>query len=94
MASVVHGPPSVELGDYVTLGSGAILQGHTLEEGTFKSGPIKVGDECTVGANTFINYDATMLKGSELKQDSFLMKGEQMPAGSVWGGNPARQLRG
>lgn len=84
----------VELGDYVTLGSGAILQGHTLEEGTFKSGPIKVGDECTVGANTFINYDATMLKGSELKQDSFLMKGEQMPAGSVWGGNPARQLRG
>lgn len=83
----------VEFGDYVTLGAGAILQGHTLEEGTFKSGAIRIGDACTVGANAFVNYDVEMLPGSELKQDSFLMKGEQIPAGAVWGGNPARQLR-
>ena len=84
----------VEFGDYVTLGAGAILQGHTLEEGTFKSGAIRIGDECTVGANCFVNYDVAMEPRSELRQDSFLMKGERVPAGAVWGGNPARQLRG
>ena len=83
----------VEIGDYVTLGSASILQGHTLEEGTFKSGPIRLGNEVTIASNTFLNYDVTMHDGSVLEPDSFLMKGEEVPAGAVWGGNPARQLR-
>jgi non-ribosomal peptide synthetase-like protein len=83
----------VELGDYVTIGGGAILQGHTMEDATFKSGRIVLGNDVTIGAGAFANYDVAMGDGAILEPDSFLMKGERVPAGSVWGGNPARQLR-
>ena len=84
----------VSLGDYVTLNAGATLQSHTLEEGAFKSGMITLGDDVTIGTNGYINYDAAIGDGARLEADSFLMKGEEVPAGSIWGGNPARQLRG
>jgi hypothetical protein len=29
--------------------------------------------------------------GSELDADSFLMKGEHVPPGALWGGNPATE---
>lgn len=82
----------VELGDYVTLSQGAILQGHTMEDATFKSGRIILGDDVTVGTAAFMNYDVTIHDGAAVKLDSFLMKGADVPARSTWGGNPARQL--
>ena len=30
--------------------------------------------------------------GAVLGADSFLMKGEEMPADALWGGNPARKM--
>jgi non-ribosomal peptide synthetase-like protein len=83
----------VSVGDYVTLNDLCMLEAHTMEDSTFKSDRIHIGDEVTVGLNAFVNYDVVMGKGSLLQPDSFLMKGEQVPAGAVWGGNPARQLR-
>ena len=84
----------VRIGDHVTLGAGSTLQSHTMEDQTFKSGPIVVGDDATLGTNSYTNYGAVVGDGALLLADSFLMKGEQVPPGAVWGGNPARQLRG
>jgi non-ribosomal peptide synthetase-like protein len=83
----------VQLGDHVTLSEGAILQGHTMEDAAFKSDRIVLGNDVSVGSMAFMNYGVVMGDGSILEPDSFLMKGEQVPGGSVWGGNPARQLR-
>jgi hypothetical protein len=33
-----------------------------------------------------------MREGAVLAADSFLMKGEEMPSGARWGGNPAREM--
>jgi hypothetical protein len=33
-----------------------------------------------------------MGEGAVLAADSFLMKGEEVPAGARWGGNPAREM--
>ena len=34
----------------------------------------------------------TMGDGAVLAPDSFLMKGEEIPPGERWGGNPAREM--
>jgi non-ribosomal peptide synthetase-like protein len=79
----------VQIGGEATLNAGCILQGHSLEGGAFKSGPIVVGDRCTIGTGAFAHYGVTMGDGAVLEADSFLMKGEHLAPGSRWLGNPA-----
>jgi len=83
----------VEIGDHVTLNPGATMQSHSLEDGTFKSDHIKIGDRCTLGVESFVHYGVVMADDVVLEGDAFLMKGEEPRPGSVWVGNPARQVR-
>ena len=79
----------VRIGSEATLNAGSILQGHSLEDGTFKSGYITIGARSTVGTGAFVHYGVTLGDGAVLGADSFLMKGEHVPPGSWWQGNPA-----
>jgi non-ribosomal peptide synthetase-like protein len=79
----------VRIGSECTLNAGSILQGHSLEDGTFKSGYITVGARCTIGTGAFVHYGVNLGDGAVLDADSFLMKGEHVPPGSRWLGNPA-----
>ncbi|HEY1573797.1 MAG TPA: Pls/PosA family non-ribosomal peptide synthetase [Pseudonocardiaceae bacterium] len=83
----------VTIGDDVTLNAGSIVQCHSQEDGAFKSDRIAVGDRCTVGVGAWVHYGVTMGADAVLAADSFLMKGEDMPDNSWWGGNPAREIR-
>ena len=82
----------VTVGSECTLNAGSVLQGHSLEDGTFKSDYIKIGAGCTIGAGAFAHYGVTMGDGSVLDPDSFLMKGENVPPRAWWRGGP-RQAR-
>jgi hypothetical protein len=79
----------VTIGDDVTLGAGCVVQCHSQEDYAFKSADIRIGSGCTVGIAAMVHYGTTMQDGAVLAPDSFLMKGEEMPEGSRWGGNPA-----
>jgi non-ribosomal peptide synthetase-like protein len=79
----------VRIGREATLNAGSILQGHSLEDGTFKSGYITIGARSTVGTGAFVHYGVDLGDGAVLGADSFLMKGEHVPPGSWWHGNPA-----
>ncbi|MFC8230358.1 Pls/PosA family non-ribosomal peptide synthetase [Streptomyces sp. NPDC057287] len=81
----------VSIGDGSTLNAGSVVQCHSQEDGTFKSDHSTVGAGCTLGVGAFVHYGVTIGDGAELAPDSFLMKGESVPEGSLWGGNPARQ---
>jgi non-ribosomal peptide synthetase-like protein len=82
----------ITIGDDCTLNTGSCLQCHSLEEGTFKSGVIKVGAGCTVGTNATVHYGVSVGDGAVIETDSFVMKGEEVPANRRFGGNPAREL--
>ncbi len=82
----------IEIGDYANLNEGAVLQGHSLEEGIFKSDHIRIGAGSSLGAATFVHYGVTMGENVVLDPDSFLMKGEIAEDGSAWQGNPARAI--
>jgi non-ribosomal peptide synthetase-like protein len=81
----------VSVGDHCTLGVRSIIQAHSQESGAFKSDRIAIGSGCTLGIASLVHYGATMGDGAVLAPDSFLMKGEQVPAHERWGGNPAER---
>ena len=82
----------VTVGSECTLNAGSVLQGHSLEDGTFKSDCITLGAGCTIGAGAFVHYGVTVGDGSVLDPDSFLMKGENVPPRAWWRGNPATEV--
>ena len=82
---------SSRIGDDCTLNAGTIVQCHSQEDGAFKSDRIAIGAGCTLGVGAFVHYGVTMGDGAVLAPDSFLMKGEEVPRGARWGGNPARR---
>lgn len=84
--------PLVSLGDDVTLNAGALVQGHSQEDGGFKSDRIRIGNGVTVGVGAWVHYGTTLGDGTVLAADSFLMKGEELEPYTYWGGNPAREL--
>jgi non-ribosomal peptide synthetase-like protein len=77
------------IGDDCTLNAGSKIQCHSQEDGTFKSDVTTLGAGCTLGVAAHVHYGVTMGDGAVLAPDSFLMKGEEVPAHVRWGGNPA-----
>src|SRR5206468_2625508 len=84
-------PLLTAVGDECGLNHESKIQCDSQEDGTYKSGPTTLGAGCTVGVGAFVHYGVTMGDGSQLAADSFLMKGETVPPGACWAGNPARE---
>jgi non-ribosomal peptide synthetase-like protein len=82
----------VSIGDGCTLNAGCVLQSHSQEDGGFKADRITIGAGCTLGVNALVHYGVKMGDGAELAADAFLMKGEEVPPHTRWGGNPASQV--
>jgi non-ribosomal peptide synthetase-like protein len=82
----------VHIGDHVTLNSTGTVQNHSQEDGAFKSDRTYLGDGVTLGPGAFVHYGVTVGEDAVIGTASFLMKGEQVPAGEHWGGNPAEPI--
>jgi non-ribosomal peptide synthetase-like protein len=80
------------IGDDATLGEGSVIQCHSQEDGGFKSDRVEIGARVTLGVSSFVHYGTTIGEDTILAPDTFLMKGEEVPPGSFWGGNPAREI--
>jgi non-ribosomal peptide synthetase-like protein len=85
-------PTLTTIGDEAVLNYRSKIQCHSQEDGTFKCDRTAIGAGCTIGVGAFILYGVTMGDGSVLAADSFLMKGEEVPAHARWGGNPAKEM--
>jgi non-ribosomal peptide synthetase-like protein len=83
----------VRIGDACTLNVGSKLQSHSMEDRVFKSDHVSIGAGVTIGTAAFVHYGVLMGDQSELDADSFLMKGEYVPPGGRWRGNPAVQAQ-
>ncbi|AXJ11304.1 Pls/PosA family non-ribosomal peptide synthetase [Arthrobacter sp. PM3] len=82
----------VTIGDDCTFNEGVHVQGHSMEDGTFKSDYIVFGNRCSIGVDGWVNYGVTMRDGSTLGADAMVMKGEDVPENSTFTGNPAREV--
>ncbi len=79
----------VELGDRVALNEDCVIQTHLFEDRVLKASRLRIGSDCSVGTVSVVLYDSEMEDGSRLDGLSLLMKGERLPAGTVWAGVPA-----
>ncbi|MFD3445180.1 Pls/PosA family non-ribosomal peptide synthetase [Microbacteriaceae bacterium 4G12] len=82
----------VTFGDDCALNEGVHIQGHSMEDGAFKTDYIVLGNRCSLGVDGWLNYGANMQDGSTLAADGMLMKGEDVPEGATFVGNPARAV--
>jgi len=82
----------IEIGDNAFVGGDAVIIGHVGERGVLKIRPVRIGPRCTVGQSSVVFPGAIMEEGSVLGALSLLPKGKTLPAGTVWGGNPLREI--
>ena len=59
----------------------------------FKSDHDVIGDDITLGVGALVHYGVTIEDGVVIAADTFVMKGETLTRGSLWGGNPAVEAR-
>ncbi len=79
----------IEIGDRAALNDDCIMQTHLFEDRVLKGAAVRIGADCEVGADSVVLYESVMEDGSRLGAVSLLMKGERLPAGTVWAGSPA-----
>ncbi|WP_300597590.1 Pls/PosA family non-ribosomal peptide synthetase [Niabella sp.] len=84
--------------DMVTIGDEAMLnedcgpQTHLFEDRIMKVGTVNIGSRSTIGTRSIVLYDSVV--GSHVTVDSLslIMKGEQLPDNTAWGGSPVRPI--
>jgi len=69
------------IGDNVTVGHSAVLNGVTIE------------DEAFIGIGAVLQEGVTVEKGAMVAAGAVVAPGSTVPKGEVWGGNPAKFLR-
>lgn len=82
----------ITIGDNANLNFDSVIQGHSLEEGQFKSDSIKIGNGCNIAPLAFVHYGVSMGNDCALGPHAFLMKGEVLDDGTTWQGNPAKAV--
>ncbi len=89
---LIPDPTLTTIADGCVLNFQSKIQCHSQEDGTFKSDRSSLGAGCILGVRALVHYGVTIGEGAALAADSFLMKGEDVPARARWGGNPAREM--
>ena len=80
----------ITIGDDAALNEGAGLQTHLFEDRVMKVSRVTIGARAVVGSRAIVLYDTVMQPESHIGDLSVLMKGEILPAGTMWEGSPAK----
>ncbi len=81
-------------GDYLIMERTATLQAHLFQDRVRTTGPIRLGDSCSVGAGAVVLLGGVMGDGCSLGTLSLVMRSEELPAHTKWHGLPAQMVTG
>lgn len=82
----------VEIGDYVMMNSLSCFQTHLYEDRLMKVGRVVIGKGVTIGSFATVLYDTKIGDYARLNSLTLVMKGEEIPANTTWGGAPAMPI--
>ena len=83
----------VTIGDHVVLNMISCPQTHLYEDRIMKVGRIEIGRGATIGSGSTILYDSKIGEFAQMRPLTLVMKGESIPAHSIWAGAPAQPVR-
>jgi non-ribosomal peptide synthetase-like protein len=83
----------VALGDGVTVNRGCVVQTHLFHDRIMQLDSVKLAAGSTLGPHSVILPAASVGQGATVGPASLVMRGERVPAGSVWSGNPISPWR-
>jgi carbonic anhydrase/acetyltransferase-like protein (isoleucine patch superfamily) len=92
---------SLELSDYnllefdddVVIGADAHVAGHTVEGGSVKTAPVRLGRNVTVGIGSIVDIGVDAGDDAKIGALAFVPKHTRLEAGGVYAGIPVRRIR-
>lgn len=94
VAGTVLDPALVTLEDGCVLGEASILTGHTLAGDRFILSEVHVGQHATIGVQTVLFPGVRIGARAIVLPCSFVKRDTLIPEGEVWGGVPAKPVKG
>ena len=87
----VRVPELVSIGEGSSIGNVVMLENARVEGGLLHLGRIDIGAQANVGSYVTIEGNTRIGEWGHLEGQSALCDGQQIPAGKVWHGSPARE---
>ena len=78
----------VALGDGATVGRGSVVQTHLFHDRVMSLDAVTLADGASVGPHSVVLPAAHLRAGASAGPSSLVMRGEDVPTGSRWQGNP------
>ncbi|MFZ7088572.1 Pls/PosA family non-ribosomal peptide synthetase [Curtobacterium sp. RRHDQ10] len=78
----------VRIGDGATVNRGCVVQTHLFHDRVMQLDGVRLDAGATLGPHSVILPAAAIDDGATVGPASLVMRGERVPAGSVWSGNP------
>ena len=89
----INDPWLLEIGDNSVIGGGSSINCHTVESGNLILEKVKIGNKCTIGAQSLIWPGCIIGDRSVLATKSVLKKRSVVGEREIWKGNPAVNVR-
>jgi acetyltransferase-like isoleucine patch superfamily enzyme len=82
----------LEFGDYVVIGDGVHLSGHTVERAVIKTGRVRLGRGVMVGLDSIIGIGVEAGPGCQIGAVSLVPKYSKLEAGATYVGRPVSRV--
>jgi non-ribosomal peptide synthetase-like protein len=82
----------VEIGDDCAIAPFCSLQTHLFEDRVMKMSHVKIGNGCSIAPRAVVLYDSVLEDEVQLDALSLAMKGEVLPAKTIWRGSPSETV--
>jgi hypothetical protein len=84
--------PLVRFGPRCTVGHGSVITAHLMTGDRVVFAPVSIGAHAVVGVHSVVLPGVSLGDHAVLAPNSVAATGTSIPAGELWGGNPARRL--
>ncbi len=93
-SGIILDPGFVEIGDNTLIGQYALIVPHAIENEHLAHYRIRLGNNVTIGAHAVVLAGVTIEDNALVATGAIVPKGTYIAAGEVWGGVPAKRIRG